>query len=592
MNIIGISAYYHDSACALIKDGKLVCAIAEERFSRLKNDARLPIRSFRYCLDQGDLDITDIDCIAYYEDPKKKLERQLATYRKVDDIEDFGWLDADKPIRDLREKLGYEGEIKIYDHHQSHAASSFFFSGFENSAILTSDGVGEWTTTSFGRASGNKIELFDELRYPHSVGLLYSTITNFLGFKVLSGEYKVMGLAPYGNEIYADKIRALFDLSQEGKIHLNPRFFDFSQKYRMFTDAMVDHFELPARMPESDLKTIHKDIAKSLQVVLEEVLLTQAKWLRSQVDSENLCMAGGVALNCVANQKIRNSKIFENLFVQPASGDAGSSLGAAALAHLEISGERIERKPLKTVYLGTSYSNKEVKSLLDSLEVEYQDYSQKPEQLLNRVVDEIDGGKVIGWFQGRMEFGPRALGARSILADPRREDMRNQLNAMVKKREAFRPFAPAILADVAGEYLEMDVESPFMVETCKVKLGFDLHAVTHVDQSCRPQTVSKINNPKFYRLLNLFFEKTGVPILVNTSFNVRGEPIVCSPLDAIRCLGNSGIDILVIEDFIVERSHLSELFTMVAGEETKRLQQAKNDSVFTKKSSDGVYTFI
>lgn len=590
MNIIGISAYFHDSSCALIQDGKIACAISEERFSRFKNDSRLPVRAFRYCLESGNINITDIDCVAYYENPYQKLSRQLEYNFNQSSDKELGWVDCYKPFREIREVLGYEGKIKFYDHHLSHAAASYFFSGFDNAAILTTDGVGEWDSTTFGEAKGLNIELLRGIRYPNSVGLFYSTITNYLGFRVLSGEYKVMGLAPYGRPTYVDKLRKLYSIPNELDFKLDMNYFDFGQIQRMYTDSLIDYLGFEPRVPESEIKQEHKDLAKSLQVVLEEILLSQVRELRKRVDSPNLCLSGGVALNCVATHAIRKTNIFENIFVQPASGDSGSALGAAALAYIELNEHQKGCEALKHVYLGPEYKQEDMCDMLNAMEINAINCRNNREKLNEEVVDRLVDGKVIGWFQGRMEFGPRALGARSILADPRNPNMRIRLNDLVKKRESFRPFAPAILEEYAKQYIDMDNESPYMLETCQVRSCMDLPAITHVDGSCRPQTVSANTNAEFHSLIMAFYKCTGCPILVNTSFNVRGEPIVCSPLDALRCFGNSGIDVLVLGDFIIDRTMLSESFIQMAKHDFEFIKPPED--LFNGRKIEAIYTFI
>ncbi len=590
MNVIGISAYFHDSSCALIRDGKIISAVSEERFSRFKNDLRLPVRAFRHCLEAGSISINDIDCIAYYENPYKKLSRQLEyNFNQAADKE-LGWIDCHKPFREIREVLGFEGEIKYYDHHLSHAASSYFFSGFEDAAILTVDAVGEWDSVTFGKADGLELELFERVKYPNSIGLLYGTLTNYLGFKVLSGEYKVMGLAPYGNPIYVDKLRKLFRMPEKFHFELDMKYFDFGQINRMYTDSLVEYIGFPPRVAESKLEQKHMDLAKSLQVVLEEIMLKQVRDLRESVDSPNLCMAGGVALNCVANHAIRKSGIFDNIFVQPAAGDSGSALGAAALAYVELTNKNHGCEALDHVYLGPEYDQEEIFLTLSTMEVDALDFRDNRAKLNEEVIDRILEGKVIGWFQGRMEFGPRALGSRSILADPRDPNMRNRLNNLVKKREAFRPFAPAVLEEYYKEHMDIDYISPFMLETCQVKSELDMPAITHVDGSCRPQTVSARTNPEFHSLLEAFHKRTGCPILVNTSFNVRGEPIVCSPLDALRCFGNSEIDVLVLGNFIIDRTALSEKFMEMAKHDFNFIKPPMD--LFNGRQLEAIYTFI
>lgn len=554
LNIIGISALYHDSACCLVQDGKLKYAAEEERFSRLKADDAIPRMALKYCLKEAGIGINDIDCIAFYEDPTKKLGRQLwsGIWNRSDVLRKKfrpGWVEQE--IRDI---LGYEGRIEFFDHHLSHAASSYHYSGFDNAAILTVDGVGEWATTTYGTGNGADIDLWEEVSYPHSLGLLYSTITNFLGFEVNEGEYKVMGLAPYGKPTHVNQVRQLIKILGDGKYELNLEYFDFLEESRMFTDRFADLFGKPARVKGVSVDQEHMDIARSLQVVLEEILIDKAAYLYRKTGSENLCMAGGVALNCVANGKIIKNTPFKNLFVQPAANDAGGALGAASLAYTKLSGEPMKPGKLGHVYLGPRYEANHVRKVLESTSLRYHSFEGDQETLVKETAARIAEGKVIGWFHGRMEFGPRSLGARSILADPRDTEMRDKINAMVKKREGFRPFAPAALDSEYRKHFDIDHESPFMLETCQVISPLDLPAITHVDGSARLQTVTRNSNPRFHHLLEAFNELTGCPILLNTSFNVKGEPIVCSPEDAINCFISTNIDVLVVEDFIIDRS--------------------------------------
>jgi carbamoyltransferase len=553
VNIIGISALYHDSACCIIQDGVLKAAAQEERFTRIKHDPAMPYHSMMYCLEQAGITIADVDCIAYYENPEKKLSRQLWSGHYLGDEELIRKLNPHRPEKEIRELLGYEGDIKFYEHHQSHAASTYYYSGFDSAAILTVDGVGEWATTTYGEGNGSNMKLFEEVQFPHSIGLLYSTMTNYLGFEVNEGEYKVMGLAPYGKPIYADRIRKLIRLGEKGQFELEMKYYDFLQGNKMYSQELCDLFEMPARVPESKMEQFHADIARSLQAVLEEILLNKASYLHQQTGMDNLCMAGGVALNCVANGNILRKGPFKNMFVQPASNDSGCAMGAAALAHVDITGEKPQKEKLKHVYLGPTYTNDEIAKVLEATSFKYADFTGDSDKLLAEVARLLSEGKVIGWFHGGMEFGPRSLGARSILADPRDADMRDRINAMVKKREGFRPFAPAVLESKAFDHFELDHPSPFMLETCQVKSELDLPAITHVDGSARVQTVSKETNEKFARLLQQFYDITGCPILLNTSFNVRGEPIVCTPEDALKCFITTDIDCLILEDFIIQR---------------------------------------
>jgi carbamoyltransferase len=563
LNILGISAHYHDAACCLLRDGELIAAAEEERFSRVKHDPRLPWRAFRFCLEQGGITLSDVDCVAYYESPVKKLSRQIwmALHPEASDSIRRRFLNhlpshVGRIEREIRRALGYTGRLEILDHHQSHAASSFFYSGLEEAAVLTLDGVGEWATTTFGRAAGSTVELFEEVDFPNSLGLLYSTLTSYLGFEVNDGEYKVMGLAPYGEPRYVDQVRKLVTRGEAGQYSLNLEYFDFLRRDRMYSDRLIELFGAPPRPPESELLGFHQDIARSIQCVLEEILLNEVAYLHSRVPSRNLCMAGGVALNCVANSRILRDGPFSELFVQPAASDAGGCLGAAALAHVRLTGERPAQSRLTHMHWGPATSVDDIAGMLAGTPLHTLDYRGRPEALLEATVDRLAAGKVVGWFQGRMEFGPRALGARSILADPRGEEMRNRINALVKMRESFRPFAPAVLGDQAREHFAIDHPSPFMLETCQVTSPLDLPAITHVDRSARLQTVDPESSPRFAALLARFADRTGCPILLNTSFNMRGDPIVCTPEDALLCFVRSRIDALVLEDFVIDRESI------------------------------------
>jgi len=583
MNIIGISAYYHDSACCLLQDGVLRAAAEEERFTRIKADPSLPKYAFKYCLEEGGLTIADVDCIAYYEDPRKKLARQLwsgALGRKPDLLKRFepDWIE-----QQMEAILGYDGPVQYFDHHSSHAASSYYFSGFENSAILTVDGVGEWATTTYGVGSGAGLNIFEEVEFPDSLGLLYSTITSYLGFGVNDGEYKVMGLAPYGKPVYADKIRQLIIQEKGGQYRLNMKYFGFLSGNCMYSDGLIELLEREPAKEDSEPGQVQADVAKSLQVVLEEVLLEKAHYLFEETGCENLCMAGGVALNCVANGQILRKGPFKQLFVQPAANDAGCSIGAAALAHVQRTGKRPGQKRLSHVYLGPAYTAREIGNFLESTSIRFKDCRDDNDRLLTFTANKIQEGNVIGWFNGRMEFGPRSLGARSILADPRHPEMRDRINAMVKKREAFRPFAPAILYERARQHFELDHCSPFMLETCPVRSPLSLPAITHIDGSARVQTVHRETNPQFYDLLVAFEKVSGCPIVLNTSFNVKGEPIVCTPEDALRCFVTSDIDWLVLGNFIIDRKENDlELLKFVLLHLTPNKSGVRHD----------VYTFI
>ncbi len=556
MIVLGISAFYHDSACCLLRDGRLTVAAQEERFSRRKYDAGAPVAAFRACLDAGGLSITDVDAIAYYEAPRIKLARQLWAGPGATDVDDPAWLDTDRAQRELRRSLGWDGPLFTFPHHRSHAASAFFYSGFDAAAVLTADGVGEWTTTAYGHASGGELEIFEEVCFPHSLGLLYSTVTSYLGFRVNDGEPKVMGLAAYGETRYVDEVCQLIGMGVDGQFLLNLRYFDFLRGRRMFSPHLCELFGQSPRHPDEELTDFHRDLARSLQLVIEEILLEKAAYLHRRTGASALCLAGGVALNCVANGRLRREGPFERLFIQPAAGDAGGALGAAALAHIELTGEPPIREPLRSVDLGPSYTAGEVSALVDATGLAALDYRRCEPELLEEVAARLADRKVVGWFHGRMEFGPRALGCRSLLANPLDPEMRDRLNRSVKKRESFRPFAPAVLVEEAGRHFELDHPSPFMLEACAVTSELELPAITHVDGSARPQTVDRRAQPRFAALLDAFHRHTGCPILVNTSFNVAGEPIVCSPIDALWTMACSEIDCLVLEDFLIDREML------------------------------------
>ena len=559
-NIIGISCFFHDAACCLLKDGVLVAAAEEERFSRNKHDAGIPKGAFNYCLEEGGLTIDEVDCVAYYEEPEKKLARQiwmmlpgLPSEKKV-----LARLDPRRPEREIREVLGYDGPIEYAGHHQAHAASTFYYSGFKEAAILTVDGVGEWDTTSFGRGNGNGLEILETVEFPHSIGLLYSTITGYLGFEVNEGEYKVMGLAPYGKPRHVDLIRKLIGNGPGGQYLLDLRYFDFTSFKRMYSDEMVSLFGHPPRQPRTEILDFHKDLARSLQYVLEELLLAKIEYLHELTGSENLCMAGGVALNCVANGRIKREGPFKRLFVQPAAGDSGGALGAAAIAHKRRTNGKTESlSTFRHSYLGPAFSSEEVASFVESTGIKARDFRGREAELLEVVARALAAGKIVGWFHGRMEFGPRALGGRSILADPRGATMQDRINSIIKQRESFRPFAPAVLEDRAGDHFDLDHPSRYMLETCQVKSAIKLPAITHVDGSARVQTVDEETNPRFARLIRAFERLTGCPILLNTSFNLNYEPIVCTPADALICFIRSGLDVLVLEDYVIDRSAIS-----------------------------------
>ena len=586
LNIIGVSSGYHDSACSLLQDGVLVAAVQEERFSRVKNDRSFPTRAFAYCLREGGITIADVDCIAYYEDPVLKLGRQiwmsfmpnLPAERRESILDRMA---ATPPPQMIRDVWGYEGRVEILDHHLSHSASTYYFSGFNEAAILTVDGVGDWATTTYGCGKGPHIERFEQVDFPDSLGFFYSAITGYLGFEVNEGEYKVMGLAPYGEPEYVDQIRKLVEVTSEGQYRLKMKYFGFLTEDCMYTDELVSLLGQPPREPESELTQYHMDVACSTQVVLEEIMLEKTRYLHTKFPSDNLCMAGGVALNVVANGKCLRKGPFKRLFVQPAAGDAGGSVGAAAMAHARLTGEPPLVKSLEHVYLGPANSVSDAYKLLNASSAKFQDFRGREEELIKFTVEQLIQGKVIGWSQGRMEFGPRALGARSILADPRRPEMRDRINALVKMREAFRPFAPAVLESETQNHFDLDHASPFMLETCDVISSIDLPAITHIDGSARVQTVNAKTNPRFAALLEEFYRRTDCPIILNTSFNLRGEPIVCTPIDAVLCFTASQIDLLVLEDFVLDRSGIPAFWEVTSLRVKGDATQIVEHSVYT-----------
>ena len=590
MRILGISAFYHDSAACLIEDGRIVAAAQEERFTRKKHDAGFPQNAIQYCVNAGGAKLDQIDHVAFYEKPFLKFERLLETYVAFAPHGFRSFLMA-MPLwlkeklfqkillRDELKKLGagadIESRLLFAEHHQSHAASAFFASQFEDAVILTMDGVGEWTTTSTAVGRGNRLEMTKEIHFPHSIGLLYSAFTYYLGFKVNSGEYKVMGLAPYGEAKYTNVILDnLIDLKADGTFRLNMQYFDYCTGLKMINEKFNDLFCGQPRKPDETLTQKHMDIAASVQWVTEEIMLRLTRALSGETGSKNLCLAGGVALNCVANGRILRDGKFEHIYVQPAAGDAGGAVGAALAAyytHLGMPRRMDGKDSMSGGYLGPSYENSEIEQQLSAAGARFTKLDEP--DLIVSTVDALVAGKAVGWFQGRMEFGPRALGARSILGDPRSATMQQTLNLRVKYRESFRPFAPSVLREDVADWFELDRDSPYMLFVANVVknkqkqmtekeqalFGIDklnvprseIPAVTHVDYSARIQTVDRETNPRFHELLSVFKARTGCPVLVNTSFNVRGEPIVCSPQDAFRCFMGTEIELLVIGNCIL-----------------------------------------
>lgn len=561
MNILGISAWYHDSAVALFRDGALVSAVQEERFTRRRHDAGFPEHALAWCLKDAGLTTADLDCVAFYEKPFARFDRLLTSYLALAPrgLPSFlkampAWLGEKLWIRSLlRDYLpGFRGELLFGEHHQCHAASSFLLSPFSEAAILTADGVGEWCTTALGRGEGSRIELSRELRFPHSLGLLYSAFTQYLGFRVNSAEYKVMGLAPLGEPRHAQLIRDhLIDVRPDGSFHLNLDYFSFATGLEMTSPRFEALLGKPTRKEGEELSFFHKDVAASIQLVTEEVLLALARTLYKETGSKNLCLAGGVALNCTANGRLLKQSGFEKMWIQPAAGDAGGAVGAAAyVAHALLNAPR--GTGMKSAFLGPSFPDEQIKAYLSGLGVPFERLEGRA--LADRAAGLLAEGKIVGWFEGAMEFGPRSLGARSILADPRDPAIRDRVNEKVKRRESFRPFAPVVISEKAAEWFDLKgQESPFMLFAVPVleRRRAQIPAVTHMDGSARVQTLARESHPLFHDLLESFGERTGCPVLLNTSFNVRGEPIVCTPQDAFRCFMRSGLDALVMGSFVL-----------------------------------------
>ena len=593
LSILGISAFYHDSAACILKDGEIIAAAQEERFTRKKHDPSYPHNAIKFVLDYANLKLNEVDKIVFFEKPFLKFERLLETYVA---FAPKGFVSFSKamPLW-IKEKLfqknylfnklkehdkNYKSDENIFfsDHHLSHAASAFYPSPFEEAVVLTADGVGEWATTTVAVGKGNKLDIKKEIHFPHSLGLLFSSFTYFTGFKVNSGEYKLMGLAPYGNPIYVDKIMKLVDIKNDGTFRLDQNYFNYATGLTMTNDKFHHLFGQKPRDPMKEkLTQFHMDIAASIQKVTEEIMIKLSRSIRKEYNIKNLCLAGGVALNCVANGKILQEKIFDNIWIQPAAGDAGGSLGAAlALWHIDQDNVRKinSNDSMKGSYLGSEFSQDQIEKELNSIGAHFEtvDY----DSLIDQTSDYLSKEKAVGWFQGRMEFGPRALGGRSILGDPRSDKMQKNLNLKVKYRESFRPFAPSVLREDLSNWFEINVDSPYMLLVSNIsdqkkiemtdeekklfgidKLNIkrsDIPAVTHVDYSARIQTVTKTNNKKYYDLISKFKEKTGCPVIVNTSFNVRGEPIVNTPTDAFNCFMGTELDYLVIGNCILDKT--------------------------------------
>jgi carbamoyltransferase len=603
MNILGISAFYHDSAACLLRDGEIIAAAQEERFTRKRHDPAFPAQAADYCLREGGITIDDIDHVAFYDKPLLKFERLLETYLATAPrgLGSFLkamplWLRQKLWMPDVIQKeLGWHGKVLFAEHHESHAASAFYPSPFDEAAVLTVDGVGEWSTTSLYAGRGRELSMMSELRFPHSLGLLYSAFTYFAGFKVNSGEYKLMGLAPYGEPRYVETIlRELIDLQDDGSFRLNLRYFDYLSGLRMTNRAFAQLFGGPERRPEDPVTQREMDLARSIQVVTEEVMLHLARHAHARTGMKNLCLAGGVALNCVANGRLLRESPFERIWIQPAAGDAGGALGAALGAwHLYLEQPRTpasKRDRMQASLLGPRYDDDEIRAELDLAGAVYEQLDDA--EVSRRAARLLADGKVVGWFQGRMEFGPRALGARSILGDARSPKMQSVMNLKIKFRESFRPFAPAVLREEVSRWFELDADSPYMLLVAPVaaphriamsdaelalegiaKLNVprsSVPAVTHVDYSARVQTVEREDHPRYYDLIAEFGRITGCPLVVNTSFNVRGEPIVCRPAEAHRCFMRTDMDALVIGNFVLDKARQPAL----VGDEDWRTQHA------------------
>jgi carbamoyltransferase len=592
MYILGISAFYHDSAACLVRDGKIISAAQEERFTRKKHDSSFPINAINFCLQNSGLTIKDLDYVAFYDKPFLTFERILETYLTFAPrgIKSFIkamplWIKKKLWMKEfIKKELGYEGKIIFPEHHESHAASAFFPSPFQEAAFLTMDGVGEWTTASYGIGKDNSIEIIAEIKFPHSLGLLYSAFTYYTGFKVNSGEYKLMGLAPYGEPKYKDIIlKELIDLKEDGSFKMNMEYFNYCVGLTMTNEKFHKLFGGPPRKPESKLTQRHMDIARSIQEVTEEVVLRMGRHIRKETGQRYLCLAGGVALNCVANGRLLREGLYNDIWIQPAAGDAGGALGAALFVwYRYLENRRItdnNKDFQRGSYLGPEFNNGYIADYLKKNNIPYIELSN--EEIPEKIADLIAEGKVIGWFHGRMEFGPRALGARSIIGDARSPKMQEIMNLKIKFRESFRPFAPSVLEEEASKYFELDRRSPYMLLVAPVKkeirrqmteeeqrlFGLDkLHvvrstipAVTHVDYSARIQTVNKEDNPLYYQMIKKFNEKYGCAVIINTSFNVRGEPIVCTPEDAYLCFMRTNMDYLLLGNFLLEKKEQKPL---------------------------------
>jgi carbamoyltransferase len=592
MNILGISAFYHDSAACIVRDGKIICAAQEERFTRKKHDPSFPANAVDFCMDYAGLKVEDLDYVAFYDKPFIKFERILETYLSYAPV-GIGsfikavplWIKEKLWMKDcINRTLGYRGKIIFPEHHESHAASAFFPSPFQEAAFLTIDGVGEWATASYGTGKDSNVRILAEIRFPHSLGLLYSAFTYYTGFRVNSGEYKMMGLAPYGEPKYVDQIlKHLIDLKEDGSFRVNMDYFNYCAGLTMTNRKFDKLFGGPRRKPETPLTQRHMDVARSAQDVTEETMLRMCRHVHAETGMKNLCLAGGVALNCVGNGRILREGPFENIWIQPAAGDAGGAVGAALLTWHQYLGNPRKASGIKdsqqASYLGPAFDGTYIKNYLDTYGIPYT--VLRDEEVPDRIADLIAEQNVVGWFQGRMEFGPRALGSRSILGDARSPKMQEVMNLKIKFRESFRPFAPSVTKERVSDYFELDRESPYMLLVAQVRpevrrqvseqegarqglerlkvVRSDVPAITHVDCSARIQTVSKEDNPLYHRMISRFDEKYGCPVIINTSFNVRGEPIVCSPEHAYMCFMRTNMDYLIMGNYLVDKKQQKPL---------------------------------
>lgn len=581
MNILGISAFYHDSAACLIQDGKIAACAQEERFTRKKHDFSFPKNAVEFCLKQGKISVKDLDYLGFYEKPFIKFERILYTYLSTfpRSLPSFLkaiplWLKEKIWIpQTIKKELNYQGDILMIEHHLSHAASSFLVSPFQEAAILTIDGVGEWATATYGVGRDNQIEIFKELKFPHSLGLLYNAFTYYLGFQVNSDEYKVMGLAPYGEPVYYDLImKELISLKNDGSFQINMKHFAYDYGLEMTNANFEKLLGLPARNPNELIQKKHQDLAASIQKVTEEIMLKMAIFLYQQTNLKNLCLAGGVALNCVANGLILRETKFENIFIQPGAGDAGGAVGVAAYIYNSLLNNP-RNFVWEDAYFGPEFSDSEMKTFLQQNQINFKEYSQ--DELIKYTAKLLADDYVIGWFQDRMEFGPRALGNRSILADPRKPENKDRVNKKIKFREEFRPFAPAVLEEKVSEYFEIDCPSPYMLLVAQVKPDKrdKIPAVIHIDGSARIQTVTRKQNTLFYDLLKEFEKMTGCPVLLNTSFNLKGEPIVCTPQDAYLTFIRSGLDYLIMGNCVLDKKEMAIPETEVQLEAIRGLEK-------------------